>query len=128
MLSRFKTIFKISYIENSTCLKDLLQKRKIKLVLDYYVTIHPTSKYQLPKVILKSIFFITVVAEALERLLHQRYTYDMNKQSTQTVFECLPADPDFEYSEDVLRNIEHTSNKYEKYRNQVKAGLLGKTA
>ena len=52
----------------------------------------------------------------------------MNKQSIQTSFECLPADSDFEFSDDVLQNIGHASNKYEEYRNQVKARLLGKTA
>ena len=69
-----------------------------------------------------------IVAEALERLLLQRYVYNMRETSTQTIFEQLQVDPDLEISTDLLENIENAKMLYQTYRDNIKNGSGGKTA
>ena len=69
-----------------------------------------------------------VDAEALERLLWQRYVYNMRGTSIQTIFEQVQVDPDLEMSQDLFKNVENAKLLYQTYQENIKNCLLGKKA
>lgn len=69
-----------------------------------------------------------VDTEALERLLWQRYVYNMRGTSIQTIFEQVQVDPDLEMSQDLFKNVENAKLLYQTYQENIKNCLLGKKA
>ena len=64
----------------------------------------------------------------MAQLLLQRYVYDTTHNRCENKLEMLSCDPDDVMTEDLRGDFQEASTLYEKYREDIRNGSLGKTA